>query len=360
MSLKLIAPGKRKGNKHWIARGSLNGRTYEVSTGESNKAAAERRKAEIELALLNDKPSGNALPVRTFAEAAIHYKAAKNPSGDDRRYIDKLSSEIGSTALGDITSDFLSKAANSLYPRGVNATKNRQVFTPGAAILHYAAEQKWTPYIKINKLEEPAPKTRAVSEAVADLLIQATHIDPPLHVLLIVLFHQGWRITDTLNIVWENIDLDKQEINIYISKIEEWQWHSLHDDVVEALRTFHVQGKGFVFPWRSRGAVYKRLKPILAALNVKFTPHMARHSFATFLRRLGVDLKSIADAGGWKSIKSVIRYDGAYLDVKRSTIAKIKRNITGKKKPMDKKPMGEERVEKKLVGKKPGKRRAKA
>ena len=40
MALRLLPPGTRKGNRHWLLRGSHDGRRIEISTGTAERAAA--------------------------------------------------------------------------------------------------------------------------------------------------------------------------------------------------------------------------------------------------------------------------------------------------------------------------------
>lgn len=212
-----------------------------------------------------------------------------------------------------------------------------------------AARSAGIPYARVTNLKEKKPRTRSVSESDTDRLIQAAESDIGIQTLLIFLFNQGWRITGTLALPWSRVDLENGLVEMYVSKTDEWLWRALHDDVVAALRKLETKSDEFVFPWPDRGAVYERLKPIVEATGIVFTPQMARHSFATHLRRLGVDLQSVAEAGGWSNLKSVVRYDGAYTDSQKATISKLRRNISG-----------ESATGENSMGKKPGKRRARA
>jgi hypothetical protein len=75
--------------------------------------------------------------------------------------IGRLCAVIGDRLLVDIRQRDLVDAANILYPRCLESSKNRQVFTPAAAILHYAAKNDLCPWIRIEKLKERKPEPRA-------------------------------------------------------------------------------------------------------------------------------------------------------------------------------------------------------
>ena len=67
---------------------------------------------------------------------------------------------------------------------------------------------------------------------------------------------------------------------------------------------------GRLFPWgpKSAGSVYKRLEPLCAALGLEFTPHCARHSFATNLHDEGASLMDLLEVGSWTSLRAIERY----------------------------------------------------
>jgi len=57
----------------------------------------------------------------------------------------------------------------------------------------------------------------------------------------------------------------------------------------------HAKPRWFTEAWRDAG-------------KKDFTWHCLRHSWATRLVRAGVDLKTVQELGGWKSITTVARY----------------------------------------------------
>jgi integrase len=81
----------------------------------------------------------------------------------------------------------------------------------------------------------------------------------------------------------------------------------LHLAVLNMLRD-EPAGVGRVFPWPNVTALYRELRPLCQAAGVAFTPHCARHSFATWLGADGASTKEIMDAGAWRDYRSVLRY----------------------------------------------------
>jgi integrase len=304
MPITLVAPRPGK-TPFWYIRGTLYGRTIDASTKARDKKAAQKFKERFELDLAKADAAKNS--PATFRIAAEQYANYRKPRKWDKTCIDRLVGEIGDLHLSDIRQHMLVDAANELYPMASSGTKNRQAMVPAAAVLHYAAENNLCPYIKVRKFKEKAPEPRALSKENARILLGCSI--GPMHVILTWLFYQGWRISDVLRLQWSDIDMKTATVKYHISKTDEWRTMPLHPKTVEALTEF-IAGEriGRVFPWSDKSNFYRALRPFCRTCRVEFTPHMARHSFATWLANEGVSPLEIMEAGGWKDHKSVLRY----------------------------------------------------
>ncbi|MDB5406603.1 MAG: integrase/recombinase family protein [Rhodospirillales bacterium] len=328
MPIHLIAPGKRKGNRFYLVRGQIGGRDIEVSTKTRDPEAAARFKVELERRALDARIPGAAEEI-TFAKAAELYRAWRDPSDADKKRIDRVVAHLGQMAVGAILQADLVDAAIKLHPAGAPATRNREVLRPAAAILHYAAEQRYCAWLRIKLFKEPRPRTRSVTIDTAATLLQATTGMQQL--LLLWLFRQGNRISDALRVEWERIDLVGATVRMRIGKTDEWTTAPLHEDLVAALANIKEEERGqFVFPWRSRFSVYNWLRPLVQSLGLAFTPHMARHSLGTWLNAQGAGLKTIMAALGHADPKSSMRYQTADVEIVRQAGAKVGRLIKGR------------------------------
>ena len=320
MSLRLVPPRVGK-TPFWYVRGTFAGRTINASSKARDKAAARRFKDELE-SKLADAANRKRRPV-TFREAAQLYLEFRRPQRRDENAIRRLVAVIGDKMLPDIRQHILIEAANALYPKCTPETKNRQALTLAAAILHYAAENDLCPLIRVRKLKEKQPEARAVTKDQAAVLIEAA--EGKLRLLLIFLFCQGWRISDALRLAWQDIDLEHAVVRYRVAKIDEWRSMPLHLRVTDALIAVTSDERvGRVFPWRTKYGVYKRLRAVSKSVGFRFTPHMARHSFATWLVNEGVTIADLMEAGGWRDHKSVLRYARVDQNRVRATINKIK------------------------------------
>lgn len=319
MALRLFAPGERKGNRYWLARGSIAGRVHEFSTGVADEKTARRIAREYE-ARVKAKPDPDRV---TFAEAARRYVEFRNPRAIDRRRLDRIIGfeAIGRTPIRAIRPGALHDLAIRLYPRGVSATRNREVLRPAAAVLHHAADAGLCDWIRIRSFKEPRPRTRAIDPAAAALLIGAARLDTQ-RLLLTWLFFQGTRIGDTLRVQWSDIDLERRIVRVHVSKTDQYEEFPLHERTLAELRCVQEQ-TGPLFPWTHTSTVRRWLAPICAETGIYFTPHMARHTLGTMMAANGASLRAIMAALGHRSAAASLRYQAADVEMVRAETAKV-------------------------------------
>ena len=306
MSLKLVPPGRRKHgkrgpNRSYILRGTVGGERIEVDTQTTDREVAREVQRRVERELLA-RPDRLERGHVAFADAADLYIAWKHPRLQDERNLERLKADpLGKMMLNDITSAILVQAADRLYPGCTDATKNRNVMTPAAAVLHYAAENKLCDYIRIHKFEEVLPAPRAVDAAVAELLV--SNATGPLKLLLIWLFTVGTRITETLSVQRENIDMKARTFKMTMAKPDRTVTLPLPAEVIRLLP--RDLGVGPLFPWKDKDAADWRLKKLCRPLGINFTFHQGRHTFATEIVNAGETLDHLPH---WKDAKSRARY----------------------------------------------------
>lgn len=318
MSLRIVPPRAGK-SPFWTVRGTFAGRSIDASTKTRDKEIAEQFKARLEIELAQQEAQKYA-PV-TFKSAAQFYIDYRDPKPQDRKYIAKIVAVLGDDECAEIKQHMLIRTANRLYPDAQPSTKNRNVLMPAAAILHYAAENNLCPYMRVRKFKEKAPEPRSVTKDIARVLI--ANSEGKMRLALTWLFCQGWRISDMLRVQIPQIDRKAGTVRYRIGKTDRWRVKPLHSDV-RLLLEDETNELGPLFPWKDKSAFYRALRPLCAKLKIKFTPHMARHSFATWRVNDGASPQEIMEAGGWESINSVMRY--AKLDPTRirSTVDRVK------------------------------------
>ena len=136
-----------------------------------------------------------------------------------------------------------------------------------------------------------------------------------------VFFATGARVYEVANIKRENIDLESGTIRFMgkggkerLIQIGEQsickllnQYYEVHKEVIQKSGYFFVNRRGGRFTEQSiRGMLKKYTKE--AGIERNITPHMFRHSFATYLIEEGVDISCVQHILGHSSIKTTQIY----------------------------------------------------
>lgn len=320
MWVKYLPPGKRGANWYIIGR-DTSGR-FEYSTGQRTRGRAEAFAEQFLAERARRRVPGRSETV-AFDAAAGFYKAAKpHLSKVDIRLVDAVARHIGNVDCRRVTHATLVEAANALYPRGSNATKNRKVISPAAAILHYAAEQEWCDDRRFAKFAVSRKSNREpASDDTMRLLLancasparkhpngrKHDHNQAHKRVLLAMLYELGLRISDTLRMEWSGIDLRAARARVRISKTDDSASLELSPALVAMIANLPRRG-GRLFPWSTTRGVYAWLKPLRERLGVTYTPHMSRHALATAASDANIPDKKAAELGVWRDPRSLHRY----------------------------------------------------
>jgi integrase len=324
MALKLLPPGARKNNPYYLAVGWHNGRPFERSLKTKDPEEAE----DLFYALRKELRGQGAAGPFTFADAVDLYEETHPVPTQLARWHADLKKQLGAMQAAKITNADLRRAALKLYPRSADSTRNRQVIVPAAAVLHWAAEAQRIPWLRVKKFSEPDPEALAVTRDVALRLINGAALGQE-RTFLRFLFAQGWRISEALRLTWDRVELVERTIAYQNRKTKKWIVVALADEAWEALTELAGSAPrvGRVFSWGNRSNVYRWLGPLTKKLGVRFTPHMARHSFATWKVNEDVDTLTLMAIGGWRDPKSVKRYGSVSRERER---AALRRGTLGK------------------------------
>ena len=298
MGYKLIPPGKRHGNKVYYAivtvkRSDGHTESHEVSTGTTNKKLAEgfARQAEERYAARQGRS-------RTVGEMIDGYLHFRRPNRRQEGYCLALHSYLGNRHA--ISQADFDEAARVLYPGRSNATWNRCVYTPLQAALKHNGV-----LIVLKRPKLPKRKYKALTAEQRDILL--ANAEGEFRTFLTVLFYCGRRISEAVSLTWDRVDLTNQIACFEQTKTDSDHWQPLHPSVVIALANIeHRVGK--VFTYKSRHHVRPYLRALFKATQIKFHPHMARHTFADLLVEKGASIRDLMDAGGWKDQTSAMRY----------------------------------------------------
>lgn len=323
MPLKLYPPRGR--SPYYSVRGTYLGIYVNRSTKTGKRAVAVKALGKIE----RDIESG-AFAVKgeaTFASAAMSYMN----SGRERKYVGRLLHHFRDTPLSHIDQAAIDACAATLYPSGSPATRNRQVYTPVGAILRCGGIDL--------RLRRPKGSNgnRATAwlwpEQAEALFEEAAKLDKEFAALLITLCYTGLRLSEALNLTWDDVRLTDGYAYIPTTKNEEPRAVYLPPVAVAALGNLGA-GEGKLFRWSKSGHLYHLLRASAFRASVSLPErsafHIFRHTYATWMRRYaGADSATLIATGAWKDRKSVDRYTHAVVseEARRAALLPVGKSV---------------------------------
>lgn len=310
MPLKLVPPRKGK-SSFYSMRGTHLGVYTDRSTGASERATAQRvlnrRKRQIESGKFEDPQAPG------FAGAASAYLKA----GGERRFVAKLLHHFKNTPLVDIDQGAIDHAAETLYPKTSPATRNRQVYSPISAILKRAGHS--------GEIKRPigSQGTKRTAWLETDdgfrLLARARKISPEFGLLCLTLIYTGLRLSEALEMRWEDVRLKRSFVYIPDTKTGEPRAVHLTKELVKGFKS-HPRGiekEGYVFKYHKSGALYSMLRKAAKEAGIKLPMrtafHIFRHTYGTWMRHFGgLDTIGLVRTGTWADTDSVERYSHSF------------------------------------------------
>jgi integrase len=294
-----------KRGKVWHYRGTVAGRRLRGSCGTAEKAVAQRIAAEAESRAWKSHLDGPGAHI-TFAQATLAYLDAEKST----RFIAKIADYWKDTSIREITAGGIKQSAIILYPNAVGATRNRQVIAPTNAIINHAAGLGWCSPIKAMRFPVEAKTKQPVTlEWVEAFAEQAS---PHLSALCFFMFGTGARIGEAVALTWGDLNLAKRTAKLTGLKPKPWtRYAHLQPRVVAAIANI-ISDRNHderVFQYHAAGKVKQVWENAVKRAGIeRLTPHCCRHGFATSLLQSGIDAKTVAQAGGWKDVGTVMKF----------------------------------------------------
>jgi integrase len=310
----MLAPKRRPKSPFWILRGTVDGKRVEVSRKWSTAAEARRAIPEV-LAELSRPDSADPVVERPYTVGdAIRLYREINP---DARFLDPVERYFDTVPVSDMNNADMRRAANVLYPGRSPATIRRQLYTPVKAALNVAAGDDLCAVPKLKSPTEGGKRTHFFVPAAAEAIIAhlAGESNRFLAPLVTFLIGQGCRMGETLTMDGTDVHLDLKIAILRDTKNDEERRVTLVPRVVAALSNLPTLGRpGALFrrldgmPFRegqdNGGQIalpFRRAVKAAALDPDHITPHVCRHSWATWFYAQTRDVLRLKDEGGWKS-----------------------------------------------------------
>jgi len=322
----------------WYLDYSLGGRRVRRRVGTSKKMA-ELALKEVELRIVKAQHLGIVEPEKLLFEKlcekymdfAKANKAVKSYERD-RFSVTRLSKTFAGQLIVEIKAEDLERYKTMRREEVAPATVNREL----SLIKHMFNKALQWGYLPENqlrsvmKLREPSGRTRYLDEAEIDLLLRccAEHIKP----IVLMALNTGMRKGEILRLTWAHVDMVNGLITVWASKNNESRQVPINSTLYDILLTLKSNSRADcpVFlgtgggPVRNLDHAFEGARKRAGLKDFRF--HDLRHTFASHLAMKGVDIRTLAQLLGHKTITMTMRYSHLSNRVLREAVNKIKLN----------------------------------
>jgi integrase len=246
----------------------------------------------------------------------LKHNKSKRSWKDDERHGRRWKERFPGRSLEDITPAELERIRTERLATIKPATVNRE-FALLRCVFNVAIRDGKTernPVTKLGMLREPSGRVRYLTDDEEGRLMKALATDVERQ-RVTVLVQTGLRKSEFLGLRWKDVDLKAGMLTIPRSKNGEMRHVPLTSTVRSIIGSLPraLNGTTLVFP-NSEGKQdlrwpEKTVPAALADAQIEdFRFHDLRHTFASRLAMEGVDLLTIKELGGWKTLSMVQRY----------------------------------------------------
>lgn len=318
--LKVVS---RKGTSTLYLRGTVRGVRVFETTGTDRPELAEEARATREAELYRSALHGSR-PKVAFTVAALDYLQHAPRSGGTAYFVRRIATHLGLRVTCDqIDQTVVDKAARALCRAGASpATKLRNVVAPIKAVLNHAARRGWCDTPRFERAPPGRKRTEWLTPA--EVLAQVENAGGHLKPVLVFLYCTGARVSEMVDLDWADVDLRHSRAVLRDTKNGTDRIVDLPPRAVaelEALpkheeRVFcHGRGRAYRSTDDSKtqsygGQIRKAWDAACASAGIerRVTPHIARHTWASWHYAVHRDPMRLRDDGGWASISQVERY----------------------------------------------------
>ncbi|MFA5166974.1 MAG: tyrosine-type recombinase/integrase [Candidatus Omnitrophota bacterium] len=324
----------RKNGHFWIDY-YAEGRRHREKVGPSKTLADKalrKRQTEIAEGKFLDVKHEEKIPFKDFAQEYLEKYAKHNKrawKSTDTVFIKHFTAFFGNKFLHEITphdierykSERLSSKKGSYKkdkspedkPRSISpATVNREMSWL-RGLFNRAIDWgkvEHNPLKKVKFFKENNQRTRYLEKE--EIISLLEHCDSDLRAVVILAINTGMRKGEIQNLKWNDIDIAKGTIRIPFSKNGEMRYIQMNEAVRDVLFGVKKQPRSPYVFCGDDGLPYNFRKSFETAIGksgiIGFRFHDLRHTFASHLVMAGVDLNTVRELLGHKSLDMTLRY----------------------------------------------------
>ncbi len=257
------------------------------------------------------------------------FKAAKGyvDDGGEARFLPPLMQYFGrSTVIEDIGPNEMAEAASQIYPGRARSTIRRQVIGPISAVKRWAAGERREPAGDIARTRWLTPEEAERLLTAAAHLTLPRHSDPETETLAKIAFLLGTGTRTGECFAADVDDWNKATNQVWISGEETGagktakasRWVQMPVRTLTLIGDRPIKGRLFRTPYgkpivlRKNGggqmATAFNNARAMAGLGDDVTPHVLRHTWATWFYAQTKDFGGLMDLGGWAKADMANRY----------------------------------------------------
>lgn len=317
---------------YWIRYADSTGkiRREMAGTRANAKSLYNLRKAEaLQGRKLPQTLRGNPITFARIAQDALEYsRTHKRSAQDDAERMKGLLEWFGNEPADSLTPQQIERKLMAAAkerewaPATVNRYKALLSLTYRIAAENGKVQNN--PVRLVRGLREDNAVIRFLSlneEAALRAVIEPEH--PERWAMVAFAMHTGLRAGEQFGLTWPDVDLEHQQVCLNLTKNSTVRYVPLDATARAALETTrkHQDGSEPVFPQQPYRVWFDSA---LEAAGVKdFTWHCLRHTFASRLIMMGVDIRTVAELMGHKSLQMTMRYAHLAPEHKAAAVARL-------------------------------------
>jgi len=308
----------------WVRWADASGKEHREKVGKRSSAITLYNKRKTEVLQRKKLPESFRAKDVTFADLcadALEHSKAENTA--DSTYelelkVKILKDEFGAMRAEDITKQEIVRwlDAQTKKNKWKDSTRNRWQAAMSLIFRVGIDNEKIAnnPAARIRRKTEDNGVIRYLSADEEKTLREAI-TDPRQLSALEISLHTGMRASEQMNLKWSQVDLEKRRITLTRTKNGKPRHIPMNPVVVAAFQRLQSDGDSkwsAVFP-NAKGESVQSARgwfedAVTRAKLVDYTWHCNRHSFASRLVMAGVDLPTVAELMGHKTISMTMRY----------------------------------------------------
>jgi len=214
---------------------------------------------------------------------------------------------LGDVPLGQITREKVMSILQNIAETRSPSTANRYLAVLRAA-LNKAVEWDYieaNPCARLKPYKEPPGRVRFLSPEEAEALLAECSRHPTLFMFVALALGTGMRRGEIERLRWDDVNLEKGTIRVRDSKTRTARFIPVHQEICEMLARLPRDSELVLGPFRHKKAFMAACRR--AGLE-DFHFHDLRHTYASWKVQDGVDLRTVAELLGHKTLAMVMRY----------------------------------------------------